>query len=1516
MEKPQVHSSLYQSSYEHDACGVGYIANINGKKSHAIVANAIRGLKNLAHRGAVDADKITGDGAGILTAIPYKIFRDYLESKGKKLFRDEDLGVGVVFLSKDDEYAQTYGKKIIEKSIEKAGLTLLAWREVPVNPECLAKKAEHSRPIIKQVLVAKTEDLSIEEYRKTLYLVLKRAEKEALAESVKDFYMVSFSNTTITYKGLLNAPQVKQFFPDLTNPDYESSFALFHQRFATNTFPDWTKAQPYRMMAHNGEINTIRGNRLQMKAREYSKLPGVWGDSYDDLIPFLETDQSDSASFDNCLQMLTIGGRDLAQNISFMMPFAWENDVNVSDSVRSYYRHHACLMEPWDGPAAIVASDGRYIVASLDRNGLRPARYKIHEDGTIVLASEVGLIPVESPVVEAGRLGPGRLLVLDMQENRLYRDDEMKRLLADKTNYSAWCEETLITLKSLVKDFSAVEVPDEATLLANRKTFNYDADEEKIILLPMAIDGKEAVGSMGDDTPMAVLSRRPRLLYSYFKQLFAQVTNPAIDPIREKMVMSLNMIIGGRLNLFQDISDLNQKTLIELGSPLLLPSDFSTILGHPDFANEISTLSAVFPVAGGKDALEPALRKLAAQAVEASKAGARIIVLSDRATNQDNAPIPMLLAVGAVQQALITAGQRRNTDIICETAEARDTHQIACLLGYGANAIYPYMALELLTKAQSTGDLGEEISLETAYENYRTSIDNGLLKIFAKMGISTLMSYQGCQLFEAIGVSNQVVDDCFLGTSCPISGIGYPQIADETLARHTYAYGPAGEEEEEGIWEEGYYKQNKRGTGEVHGWSPKVVSGMNRFIRKGGDFENWSAFKEASDDHAPIAFKDLLKFRFADKEIPLEEVEPIEDIRARFTTAAMSLGAISPEAHECLAIAMNAIGGKSNSGEGGEDPRRFEKFENGDDANSAIKQVASGRFGVSAEYLSNAKEIEIKVSQGAKPGEGGQLPGHKVTPLIARLRFSVPGVTLISPPPHHDIYSIEDLAQLIFDLKEVNPRAKVCVKLVSSSGVGTIAAGVAKAYADVILISGHDGGTGASPISSIKNAGSAWELGISEVHQTLMINNLRDHVTLRTDGGMKTGSDIVKAAILGAEQYNFGTAALIAAGCAMFRVCHLNTCPVGVATQREDLRQKFKGKPENVINYFNAIAEDVRRILAKLGFRKLDDIVGRTELLEQIADEENPKTKTINFSRLLHNVDPSGNQDRIHTREVNDSPGHEIALDHRILQEAKHTLVHKKPVFKGSYKVTNLNRDIGTRIAGQIAYHHGNKGMPPATLDLTFKGSAGQSFGTFAVQGMRLTLEGEANDYVGKGMNGGELIVKPSAAANFVWSENILLGNTCLYGATGGYLFAAGRAGERFAVRNSGATAVVEGLGDHGCEYMNAGNIIVLGETGRNFGSGMSGGVAFILDELDNFESLYNPDMVGIERLDHSEEIESLKTIIEAHYKFTQSPRAEEILMNWNETLNKFWKVVPHKTSDDVPTPRFILEDKSLLAAS
>ena len=1427
------------------------------------------------------------------------------------------IAVGMFFLTREDRNIRRREQEIVEEAIAKEGLQLIAWRSVPVDNSCLGRKAEATRPEIAQAFLLAPESMEEEVFGRHLLLVQKACTRGAMREQLRNFYVVSLSHQTVTYKGLLNAPQMRRFFVDLKSPTYTTPYAIFHQRFATNTFPDWSKAQPFRMLAHNGEINTIRGNRNNMQAREFSDDHGVWGDRYKDLFPMVEEEMSDSASFDNCLQLLTAAERPATTGVSIMMPSAWEENRDMAAELRNFYKYHAVMLEPWDGPAAIVFSDGRYVGASLDRNGLRPARFSVWEDGTIVLASETGLIPRDGKVIRSGRLGPGRMIAVDLERHRLLEDDAIKAELSRDHDYTAWCDKSILPISRICQaptSSAEASVPEEA-ITSLRVAFGYDLDEENLLLKPMVENGKEAIGSMGDDTPLAVLSRRPRLLYTYFKQLFAQVTNPAIDSLRERSVMSLKTFIGGRLSLFDNL--IREHQFISLESPVLLDEEFTCLDKVPFLEGKTTTLDATFSVAEGPEALQKRISALReeVQALVRDK-GIRLLILSDRATAKERAPIPMLLAVGAVHSELIRTGRRIHCDLVCETGEVRDVHQLASVIGYGANAVYPYLALDMIRKIVSGKDLAAEeepidMGPERALTNYRKALDAGLLKILSKMGISTLFSYQGAKVFEAIGIGPEVIQDCFEGTASPIGGIGYKEIAVDVLRRHEEAFP---EDHPVQLWSEGYLRGLKKG-GEYHAWSPKVVSGMNNLNRKGGDFAQFKAFREASDSHLPVSIKDLLRLEYpSGGGVPLDEVEPVEEIRRRFTTAGMSLGALSPEMHETLAIAMNSIGGKSNSGEGGEDPKRFHPYDNGENANSAIKQVASGRFGVTAEYLANAREIEIKIAQGAKPGEGGQLMGYKVSALIASLRFSVPGVTLISPPPHHDIYSIEDLAQLIFDLKQVNPRAKVCVKLVASSGVGTIAAGVAKAYADVILIAGHEGGTGASPFSSIKHAGSSWEIGIAEAHQVLMLNDLRSRVTLRTDGGMKTGRDIVVAALLGAEEFNFGTAALIAGGCAMFRICHTNNCPVGVATQRDDLRAKFRGKPEYIINYFNAVAQDVRLLMSRLGYRKMNDLVGHPKRLQKLTDPRNPKTESLDFTGLLYDVDPADEIPHIHMRPRNDRFGNEGCLDDGILQEAKETVTHKEPSFRQHLRVTNVDRNIGTRLSGEIAYLHGNRGLQPGTIQLRLEGSAGQGLGAFLIQGIQMTLAGDANDYVGKGMNGGLLVLHPSWEAPYNWHENTLMGNTCLYGATGGMLLGAGQAGERFAVRNSGATAVIEGVGDHACEYMTGGTIICLGETGRNFGAGMSGGAAFVYDPENQLSRNVNPEMVYLERLDDNEEIDSLRQAIDLHRKMTGSRRATQLLENWDTVLGSFQRVSPY-TAPDVARSVFHFDREPFLPA-
>jgi glutamate synthase (NADPH/NADH) large chain/glutamate synthase (ferredoxin) len=1481
---PSVPESLYRPEFEHDACGVGFVANITGKKEHRIVEFALEALNSLSHRGALDADATTGDGAGILTQLPKAFFQREAEKLGLKAVQPEDLAVGFLFLPAGNRFLVAKCRHFVEQACEQYGVYFLAWRPVPVNARCLGEKARNTMPEMLQCVLGRDPRWSQDEFERKLFLVRNHAERAALAEKVEGFYIPSMSSRTIVYKGLFNAPQLPKFYPDLKDPLFVSALAIFHQRYSTNTFPNWKLAHPFRMLAHNGEINTLLGNKNWTRARERELTSAVWGDEIETLKPLIQPGGSDSAALDNALEALQLSGRDIRHAIMMLAPEAWENMTDMDPKLRAFYQFHACLNEPWDGPAAVAFSDGRYIGATLDRNGLRPARYKIYQDGLIVMGSEVGVVAGdEKLVVKKGRLGPGKMLAIDTETGVFLDNDEVKSLIASRQPYVEWVAQNLVRLTPHLASATSQPV-NLLDLTSQQIAFGWDQEQVEDLLTPMATQAAEPVGSMGDDTPFAVLSKRPRLLFDYFKQLFAQVTNPPIDSIREKVVMSLGTMLGHRLSWFEESPEHARQVRID--SPILLGHELEALKSAPGFPS--ATLACHFPAAAGDAGIEAALNALCARASQAVDAGCQILVLTDRGTDAQQVPLPMLLVVGAVHHHLIREGKRLRVSLVCEAGEPRDVHHFACLIGFGASAVFPYVALDTIRNAVESGKYGE-LPFDKAAANYRKAIESGLLKVMAKMGISTVASYRGGQLFEAIGIGPDVIERCFLGTTSQVGGITFAQIGHDALRRHQAAFGAP---ESAALDVGGNYRVAKGGKGEFHAYNPQVVGTLHRFL-KSGQREEFLKYMETVNKRDPVSPRDLLDFKPTGEVVPLAEVEPIEEIRRRFTTAGMSLGALSPEAHECLAIAMNSIGGKSNSGEGGEDPARYNN-----EKCSAIKQVASGRFGVTPAYLASAQEIEIKMAQGAKPGEGGQLPGHKVSPLIAKLRYSVPGVPLISPPPHHDIYSIEDLAQLIFDLKQVNPRAKVCVKLVACAGVGTVAAGVAKAYADVVLISGHDGGTGASPLSSIKSTGGPFEFGVAEVQQTLMLNDLRSRIVLRTDGGLKTGRDIVLAALLGAEEFNFGTAALVAAGCAMFRVCHLNTCPVGVATQKEELRLKFRGKPENVVAFFNGVAQEVREILAELGFRTLDEVIGRTDLLQRkplasFPEEVRAKVATLNLDKLLYQVDPTGASERIHTRDRNERFGDSL-LDDKIMADGR-IAMQGKGVARLSYKIRNVHRNVGTRVSGHIGYVYGDAGLPEGSLlDVTLRGTAGQSFGTFLAAGVRLKLIGEANDYVGKGMNGGEIVVRPPEDVTFAWADNQVVGNTCLYGATGGRLFAAGRAGERFCVRNSGGTAVVEGVGEHGCEYMTGGTVVVLGETGRNFGAGMSGGRAFVFDPDKQLPGRYNNGMVGLERLTSDEEAKRLEKLIYAHLEATESPRAAAILKNWSETRGQFWAVVPH----------------------
>ena len=1471
---------MYKDLNEKDACGVGFIANRFGSRSHEIIEMATRAVTNLTHRGAVAADAKTGDGAGILTQIPGKLFQKHLEKLGVHLDTITDLGVGMIFLPRYDQNAQAQGRALVEKTLQEYGVPLLGWRSVPINTASLGAKALETLPEIQQVLVGRPAQLTDDDFERRLYLICKELEHRVAAAALDEFHIASFSHQTIVYKGLLVAPQLVQFYLDLTDSDFQAALAVFHQRYSTNTSSTWMLAQPFHTLAHNGEINTLMGNQNWMRAREADLQSPLWNEHIQKLVPIINKRGSDSMSLDNVLELLTHSDRGIMHAMMCLMPEAYEQIPDMPDALKACYEYLSCISEPWDGPAAVAFTDGVVVGASLDRNGLRPARYKVAEDGTVVMGSEVGIIELdESCIVEKGRLGPGQMIAVDTAKGELLKDSEIKHSIANQKPYAEWVQKGTVTLPTgKTSSYATTKtVPDQLPI--HQKAFGYMTEDIERFIKPMITEAKEAVGSMGDDTPPAVISRHPRLLYSYFKQRFAQVTNPPIDSIRERLVMSLTTHLGRQHSLLTETPA--HARLIRLPSPILTDTDLQALreLDIPDF--QVVTLSVCFPVGSGKQGLEDALETLCQRASEAIDAGKTLLVLSDKDVNSDFAPIPMVLAVGAVHHHLIREGKRMRASLIAETGDAREEHHFAVLLGYGASAINPYLALSTIVQLAEDGEL-EELTAEKAIEIYKATIEKGILKIMAKMGISTVSSYHGAQIFEALGINATVIDKCFTGTASRLSGIGFAEIAAEALHFHAKAF--SGSDSDVSLEEAGYFRFRR--NGEFHAYNPTMFKALHKFV-KGGKSEDYDKYATAVESGELSSLRDLLAFK-PSTPIPIEEVEPAENIVRRFTTGSMSFGALSRETHETLAIAMNRLGAKSGSGEGGENSERFKRQPNGDLASSAIKQVASGRFGVTPTYLASAKELEIKMAQGSKPGEGGQIPGHKVTAEIASLRHSTPGVPLISPPPHHDIYSIEDLAQLIYDLKQANPQAKVAVKLVSEFLIGTIASGVVKGYADVIQVSGHEGGTGASPLSSIKNAGTPWELGLAETQRALVQNELRERVVLRADGGMRSGRDIVIAAMLGAEEYGFGTIAMVATGCVMARQCHLNTCPVGVATQDPALRAKYPGTPEMVVNFMLGVANEVRAILANLGHRCLNDVIGRPELLQPIDLADYPKAATLDLSEILTPADTTGTQPRYHLQERNNRE--EIPLDDQIIEDAAEAITQKTSI-QLSYPIRNTNRTVGARLSGEIAVRYGDAGLPDRTIQCDFEGSAGQSFGAFCISGVQFVLTGEANDYVGKGMAGGELIVKPAPTASFQTHENTIIGNTVLYGATGGALYAAGSAGERFCVRNSGATAVVEGVGDHGCEYMTAGVVVILGETGRNFGAGMSGGTAYVLDEKRQFEKKYNSD-IKLEKVTGERDIKNLMALIQNHAAYTGSQHAENILTNWEAFLPHFWKIV------------------------
>jgi glutamate synthase (NADPH) large chain len=1470
---------LYDPQFEHDACGVGFVVDIAGRKSNEIVRRSLQVLVNLQHRGAKGCEANTGDGAGILIQIPHDFLKAECKKLGIGLPSPGNYGVGSVFLPRDS-YTQRWCKEIVEAAITRAGQKVLGWRDVPTNNEPIGDSAKAVEPVFNQVFIGRDPYLkTVDDFERKLYLIRKRIEK-----TTTELYFDSLSARALIYKGMLSAEQMETYFPDLADPRVASALAVVHQRFSTNTFPSWSLAHPFRYISHNGEINTLRGNINWMKAREALFESDLFGKDIKDLLPVIVEGGSDSAMFDNAVEMLVMTGRSLPHAMMMLIPEAWDGHETMSDEKKAFYEYHSCIMEPWDGPASMVFTDGVVIGATLDRNGLRPSRYYVTKDGLVVMASEVGVldIPAENILLK-GRLQPGKMFLIDTRQGRIIEDAELKHNIATAKPYREWLNKNIVRLSDLPGH--PVPEPSHATVLLRQQVFGYTHEDLRILMAPMAHKGEEAVGSMGTDTPLAVLSDRQPSLFNYFKQLFAQVTNPPLDAIREELVTSMSTALGPERNLLNPEPE--SCRMIKILSPIIDNDDLAKVRNISNESFRAVTLPMRFKVAERGEGMRRALADLCQTATAAIRSGATILILSDRQIDKDYAPIPSLLATSGLHHHLVREGARTKATLIVETGDAREVHHYCLLIGYGASAINPYLAFETIDDMIRQGLL-TGLDHRKAVNHYTKAVKKGVLKVMSKMGISTLQSYRGAQIFEAIGLDQKFVDIYFTNTPSRISGIGLDEIAEETLERHRLAF-PARPMRLPDLDWGGQYQW--RNDGEYHMYNPDSIHKLQYSTRTNNYkiFKEYTALINAATARL-CALRGLMDLKFAENPIPLEEVEPAESIMKRFATGAMSFGSISKEAHETLAIAMNRIGGRSNTGEGGEDPARYIPDPNGDSRSSAIKQVASARFGVTSQYLVNANELQIKMAQGAKPGEGGQLPGYKVDEVIARVRHSTPGVGLISPPPHHDIYSIEDLAQLIYDLKNSNPRARISVKLVSEVGVGTIAAGVAKAHSDVVLISGDSGGTGASPLTSIKHAGIPWELGLAETHQVLVQNNLRSRIIVQTDGQLKTGRDVVIAALLGAEEYGFATSALIVSGCIMMRVCHLNTCPVGVATQDPVLREKFTGKPEYVVNYFRMIAEEARELMAKLGFRTVDEMIGRREKLDLRKAIDHWKAQKLDLTPILQMPEVPAH---IPTRRIHEQDhGLDKALDNLLLELAKDALQHKTPV-QLQLPIRNANRTVGTILGSEVTRRYGAEGLPDDTIKIRFTGSAGQSFGAFLPKGISLTLEGDANDYFGKGLSGGRLIVFPPTRATFKAEENIIVGNVVLYGATSGEVFIRGVAGERFAVRNSGAVAVVEGVGDHGCEYMTGGRVVVLGRTGRNFAAGMSGGIAYVIDENGDFSQRCNLEMVDLESLEDAQEEELIKDLLLRHLLLTKSARAQQVLDSWTEYRGKLVKIMP-----------------------
>ena len=1481
---------LYDPDFEHDACGAGFVVNIKGKKSHEIVSQALTILRNLAHRGACGADANSGDGAGILLQVPHTFLLKKCAEIGIALPDAGLYAVGTAFLPQADADRAVCEERLLTVIAEE-GQQFLGWRDVPTDPKTLGETAIAAQPTIRQFFVGRGANITdAEHFERKLFVIRKRTAhtlKEMGLGGSERFYVPSLSARTLVYKGMLTPEQVDEFYPDLLDPVMESALALVHSRFSTNTFPSWERSHPYRMIAHNGEINTLRGNVNWMRARQKQFASALFGDDLPNILPIINAEGSDSAMFDNCLEFLTLSGRSLPHAMMMMIPEPWIGHESMSADRKAFYQYHSCLMEPWDGPASIAFTDGTQIGAVLDRNGLRPSRYYVTKDDLVIMASEVGVLDIAPErIISKGRLQPGRMFLVDTAQGRIISDDEIKDSIARENPYRQWLDENLIKIGDLPTP-TDVPTTTHETVVQRQLAFGYTFEDLRILMAPMARLGMEATGSMGTDTPMAVLSDKPQSLFNYFQQLFAQVTNPPIDCIREELVTSSAMTIGTERNMLTPGPE--NCNLIALESPILTNEDLAKLrqIDRPGFSTE--TLPIVFRAAGGPEGLVEAMDALFAAADQAITNGKNILVLSDRGIDKDMAPIPALLATAGLHHHLVRQGTRTRIGLVLESGEPREVHHFSLLVGYGVAAINPYLALETIDDAIRE-NLLRDVTPYDAKKNYGKAVVKGIVKVMSKMGISTIESYCGAQQFEAVGLHQSVIDRYFTRTASRIGGIGMDVIAREAGIRHAQAFPERGAHSRT-LDVGGQYQW--RSDGEYHLFSPQTIHKLQAAVRDG----NYKIFREYSDLvneqlEKKATLRGLLGLKLAPTPIPIDEVEPWTEIVKRFKTGAMSYGSISSEAHEDLAIAMNRIGGKSNTGEGGEDPARFIPDANGDSRNSAIKQVASGRFGVTSHYLVNAKEIQIKMAQGAKPGEGGQLPGSKVYPWIAKVRFSTPGVGLISPPPHHDIYSIEDLAELIHDLKNANTKARISVKLVAEVGVGTIAAGVAKAKADLVLISGYDGGTGASPQTSIKHAGLPWELGLAEAHQTLVLNNLRSRITVETDGQLKTGRDVIIAALLGAEEFGFATAPLVSLGCIMMRVCHLNTCPVGIASQNPELRKNYTGDPAHVVNFMKFIAEEVREIMAQLGFRKLNEMVGRTDKLEANAAVEHWKTRGLDFSNLFYK--PEVGPEVGLYKQMEQDHGIATALDNtQLLEICKPALERGEPV-RATVPIHNVNRVTGTIVGSELTRRYGAAGLPEDTIKLTFEGSAGQSFGAFIPSGMTLFLNGDANDYLGKGLSGGKIVIAPPAGSGFIAHENIIIGNTALYGATAGEVYIRGGAGERFAVRNSGAIAVVGTVGDHGCEYMTGGRVVVLGPTGRNFAAGMSGGIAYVLDEAGDFATRCNKQMVGLEKLADIAEIEEVRQMIRHYVEYTGSDHGARLLNTWEEIVPKFIKVIPH----------------------